>query len=224
LLRSNKDLGGFITGGSEDPRAANYGPAKSFDTACAMCDHFSSTDGAEGCCDIVAGLIRPDYTCDFFTAEQMGSEPQYGPVTAEFEVRKLDESKQLVFGWASVAVEKGGSEPMEDHHGDLIAPDDLEEAAYAFTLQYREGDEMHGDEVKAHLIESMVYTEEKLVKFATDEEGNVDADVLRVLKQTFPEGWWVGFYIPDPAVFAKVQSGEYQMFSIGGVAVREEAA
>jgi hypothetical protein len=33
---------------------------------------------------------------------------------------------------------------------------------------------------------------------------------------TIPEGMWVGFYIPDDEVYAKVKSGEYRMFSIEG--------
>ena len=37
---------------------------------------------------------------------------------------------------------------------------------------------------------------------------------------TVPEGWFVGFYIPDPDVYKKVKNGEYNMFSIEGTAMR----
>jgi hypothetical protein len=36
-----------------------------------------------------------------------------------------------------------------------------------------------------------------------------------------PAGWWVGFKVDDPEVWAKVESGEYKMFSIGGTATEE---
>lgn len=137
-------------------------------------------------------------------------EQQWTEVAAmDFTVRKVDESKNLVFGWASVAVQKDGT-VVEDSQGDLIDPADLEDAAYAFTLNYREGDEMHTEEVKAHLVESVVFTPEKLEK-------------LGLPPASLPTGWWTGFYIPDNAVFAKVQDGTYAMFSIGGMAQREKA-
>ena len=37
---------------------------------------------------------------------------------------------------------------------------------------------------------------------------------------TIPEGWWVGFYIPDPVIYKKVKDGEFEMFSIQGYAKR----
>ena len=37
---------------------------------------------------------------------------------------------------------------------------------------------------------------------------------------TVPEGLWVGFYIPDDAVDAKVKAGAYNMFSIEGYGQR----
>ena len=45
-------------------------------------------------------------------------------------------------------------------------------------------------------------------------------EALGIPEGTVPEGWFVGFYIPDPAVYKKVKDGDYNMFSIEGSARR----
>ena len=122
-------------------------------------------------------------------------------------ILKFDDAKQLVFGWASISITKEG-EQVVDLQKDMIDPDELELAAYAFTLQYRETGEMHMGEAKGHLVESFAVTKEKLAKMGLPED-------------SLPQGWWVGFYIDDPVVYEKVRSGVYKMFSVQGRAVRE---
>ena len=123
-------------------------------------------------------------------------------------VLKIDAERQYVFGWASVAVRKDGAQ-IEDLQGDLIDPDDLEEAAYQFTLHYRGTGEMHAGDPVGTLIESVVITKEKLQAWGLADDA-------------LPLGLWVGFHIPDPAIFAKVKRGDYNMFSIQGNAVPVE--
>lgn len=129
-------------------------------------------------------------------------------VGKEFGIAKVDEFKQLVFGWASVAIRKDG-EVVIDSQQDVIEPEELEMAAYAFNLQFRKTGEMHQGEAKGELVESFVVTPEKLEK-------------MGLPKDALPVGWWVGFHIPDEEVFKKVVTGKYSMFSIQGRAVREE--
>lgn len=127
---------------------------------------------------------------------------------------KVDDERQYVFGWASVALTEDG-QPLVDHQGDIIATEDLEEMAYQFVLEFREADEMHEGEAIGQLIESCVFTAEKLAQMKllpTDRSWESMAH------------WWCGFYISDPDVWAKVKDGTYRMFSIGGEAVREEVA
>lgn len=124
-----------------------------------------------------------------------------------FKVSKIDGHKQQVFGWASVAVSAGG-EVIVDSHEHIIPPEELESAVYEFNMFYRDLDEKHTEAVQGILIESFVVTPDKLEKMG------LAADAL-------PGGWWVGFWVPDPAVFAKVVSGQYSMFSISGSAVLE---
>jgi hypothetical protein len=47
---------------------------------------------------------------------------------------------------------------------------------------------------------------------------------MGLVSKTAPHvGWWVGFHLEDPALFAKVKAGDYTMFSIEGRAERVEA-
>lgn len=136
---------------------------------------------------------------------QKGPEDRWHKVE---KVLKFDTERQYVFGWASVAIAKDGSQ-VEDLQGDLIDVEDLEEAAYQFVLQHRESGVMHKGEAVGHLIESFMVTPEKL-------------EAMGLTGNELPQGLWVGFHVPDAEVFAKVRSGDYAMFSIQGDAVREE--
>jgi len=121
------------------------------------------------------------------------------------DIAKVDEDQRLVFGWASVVETEDGS-PLEDLQGDVIAPDELESAAYRFVLDSRKAGEMHErTEGIGRLVESFVLTPEK-------------ADALGISKRS---GWWVGFKIDDDETWAKVKKGDFRMFSIGGKARRE---
>lgn len=126
-----------------------------------------------------------------------------------FRIAKSQEDQQLVFGWANVAVDENGQYPL-DWDGDFTDPADLEKAAYEFVLKYRATGEQHQGEVKGHLVESVMFTKEK-------------QRALGIPEGILPEGWWVGFHIPDKEVFAKIKKGEYQMFSVEGTAKRLQA-
>lgn len=78
-----------------------------------------------------------------------------------FQIMKSDDEKMLAFGWASVAMRVDG-EVIEDWQHDIIEPEELENAAYEFVRLYREGGEMHERGGAAVLIESVVFTEEKM--------------------------------------------------------------
>lgn len=109
----------------------------------------------------------------------------------------------LVFGWANVTVDENGTIP-EDFQGDMIPTEILEAAAYSFALNkgYCNQEHMYGTDC-GYLIECMMFTKEKMA-------------AMGIPDGAIPEGLWVGFYIPDDEIFAKVKSGEYSMFSIEG--------
>lgn len=124
----------------------------------------------------------------------------------EMEIQKIDDDRQLVFGWANVAIRKDGNQVV-DSQGDSIDAEDLEDAAYLFNLSFRKSGEMHRGDSKGDLVESFVVTPAKLKALG------LEGDAL-------PLGWWVGFKVHDKDVFAKVKAGDYRMFSIQGKAKR----
>lgn len=125
-----------------------------------------------------------------------------------FAILKSDDEKHLAFGWANVAIRADG-EVIEDWQKDIVEPEELENAAYNFVLLYREGGEMHERGGAAVLIESVVFTEEKMA-------------AMGIPAGTLPVGWWIGFKVIDDEVWEKVKDGTYPMFSIEGSAERVE--
>ena len=122
----------------------------------------------------------------------------------EAEIFKTDSEQRIVYGWASV-IEKDGK-PVIDHHGDIIAPEDLEKAAHNYMLESRRGDAMHTEEGVAKLVSSVVFTKEL--------QNMLGIDLKKV-------GWLIGFKVYNDEVWKKIKSGDYKDFSIGGKAVRE---
>ena len=128
-------------------------------------------------------------------------------VKGRFKIAKSIEDKRIAFGWASIAKDEAGTDLVE-LSDDIIEPDTLENAAYEFVKLYREGGEMHERGGCATLVESIVFTPEKM-------------SAMGIPDGTLPTGWWIGFHVTDDEVWSKVKSGEYPMFSIEGEAVRE---
>ena len=122
------------------------------------------------------------------------------------KVQKVDDDRKIIFGWASIANDANG-QAVVDSDNDTIPIEELEQAAYRYVEFSRKGGEMHERTGVANLIESMIFTPEK-------------SELLGI--GGLPQGWWVGFRVTDDAVWQKVKSGEYSMFSIGGRAVRSE--
>ena len=119
---------------------------------------------------------------------------------------KADADQNMVFGWASV-IENADGTPVVDSQGDVLMPDELEKAAYKFVLEVRKAGEMHRTiEGVGQLVESVVLTKAK-------------REAMGIAAGT--SGWWVGFKV-SPEVFAKVKSGQYGGFSIGGRGMRKE--
>lgn len=130
-------------------------------------------------------------------------------IKGQFKIMKSDDDKMLAFGWANVSMRVDG-ELIEDWQADIIEPEELERAAYEYVLLYREGGEMHERGGAAVLIESVVFTEEKM-------------QAMGIPAGTLPIGWWIGFKVLDEEVWEKVKDGTYPMFSIEGEAERVEA-
>ncbi len=133
-------------------------------------------------------------------------QPENGSISGRFKIQKADDDKRLAFGWASASATING-ETVEDCVGDIIEIEELEQAAYKFVELYREGGEMHERGGCAVLVESVIFTPEKMA-------------AMGIPEGTVPAGWWIGFKVTDDDVWAKVKDGTYPMFSIEGEAVR----
>lgn len=123
------------------------------------------------------------------------------------KITKVDEDQHLVFGWFSMATDEQGN-AIVDSQGDTILIEELEKAAYAYVETSRRGDEMHSVDNVARLVESCVFTRQKIA-------------ALGLPEGSLPQGWFGGFRITNDEVWEKVKTQKYQMFSIGGRAVRE---
>lgn len=126
----------------------------------------------------------------------------------EGEIAKIDEDKRLVFGWAYVAYDADG-ELVVDKSGEFVDDvGELETAAYSFVLKSRTGDTDHSNEITSTLIESMVFTPEKIEKMGIPEDA-------------VPQGWWCGFRVEDDDAWESVKTGKRTAFSIFGRSVKE---
>lgn len=129
-------------------------------------------------------------------------------IKGKVAIMKSDDEKHLAFGWANVSIRQNG-EVIQDWQDDIVEPEELENAAYNFVEFYREGGEMHERGGAAVLVESVIFTEEKLA-------------AMGIPIGTVPVGWWIGFKVLDEDVWEKVKDGTYSMFSIEGEAERVE--
>ena len=132
------------------------------------------------------------------------------PVGFELDVpiEKVDDEQRLAFGWANVAITKDGG-LVVDRQGDFIdSIAELEKAAYTYVEESREAGHNHVRKGVGTLVESVVFTPEKLEKMGLP-PGSV------------PLGWWVGFRVSDEEVWKGVKDGTYAMFSVHGTGRRQ---
>jgi len=127
--------------------------------------------------------------------------------TFQADITKIDKDQQLVFGW--VTITDIDHKPLVDTQGDLITPADMEKMAYAYVADVRHMGVMHEKVGGGELVESIVFTAEK--------QKALGIDLGR-------SGWWIGFHVTSPEVWARVKSGELAAFSIHGKGIRTKIA
>ncbi len=124
----------------------------------------------------------------------------------EYTVAKSIPYRQIVFGWASIAMLKDGTIPL-DWQDDIIPIPELETMAYNYVEFYGQSGVQHQGEPLGHVIESMAFTPDKM-------------EALGIPEGTVHYGWWIGFHVPDIDVYEKIKNGELKQFSIQGAAKR----
>ena len=78
-----------------------------------------------------------------------------------------------------------------------------------FKSGFQESGFMHVGYSKGYLVESMVFSKEKM-------------DALNIPEGILPQGAWVGFFFPDDADYKFIKSMKNPMFSIQGSAIKQE--
>lgn len=126
------------------------------------------------------------------------------------EFAKIDDDRQLVFGWAYVAKDADGNVRVDTDDDFIDDDDELEKAAYEFLKSSRRGHAMHAKQDVANLVESIVFTKEK------QERMGIPSGVLPEL------AWWVGYHVHDPETWNLVKEKKLRGFSMGGKGMREK--
>jgi hypothetical protein len=126
-----------------------------------------------------------------------------GKKMAEGVIAKVQDEQRLVFGWANV-VRDAADKIVLDRQNDFISDThEIEKAAYHYVLHSRDGGAMHVIRGVSTLVESMVFTREKIAK-------------LGIPEGILPEGWWIGFKVLNDDAWSLVKSGDFPGFSVHG--------
>ncbi len=131
-------------------------------------------------------------------------------VKADAVIAKVDGSQRLVFGWANVIKTEDGK-VLLDRQDDFIDDTwELEKAAYDYMIDSRVGGVMHVRKGVADVVESMMFTEEKM-------------EAMGIAKGLLPVGWWLGMRVTDENVWADVVAKKFTGFSVHGRGLRKTA-
>lgn len=122
------------------------------------------------------------------------------------DIVKIDTAERNVFGWAYVAVDENGRVNIDKQDDFIDIPLELEKMGYGFVVDSRRGDAMHFKKGVAHLIESIVFTPEKIEKMG--------------ITGTPRLAWWIGMHVNDDTTWDMIEKGEFTGFSIGGKGIR----
>lgn len=122
----------------------------------------------------------------------------------DVQVVKVDDSLDILFGFALIC--RVDDEDYYDTHGDHIPEEVMLKASAQFMYSARVSLEMHDGEQKGTVVFAFPLTQEiaKSLNITTSKTGLI-----------------IGVKINDKDVLAKVKSGEYTGFSIGGRCARD---
>lgn len=152
--------------------------------------------------------FRSRHSCDtatdktsarYWSCRMWESGTSVSEMTKDVTIVKVSEEDRIVYGFASVFTV--GGETLIDLHDDIIEPRTMEKAATTFMINSRKGLSMHTGVQTNTIVHSMPLTKEI-----------ADAFGIGIDK----EGWLIGVHVSDDESWAKVKSGEFRGFSIGG--------
>lgn len=121
--------------------------------------------------------------------------------TIKVEIKKADKAKRIVYG---VVLRPN----MFDSQGDIMTPEDVEKAAHLYMERARKLGQRHKKEILGVVLESYIAP----VSFELG-SGKVEKD-----------DWVLVTRVDDDDVWSKVESGEYDSYSVGGLGIRQSIA
>jgi hypothetical protein len=113
-------------------------------------------------------------------------------------IKKMDAAKQIVMGEVYIPY-------VPDSQGDFMTPDEIERIAHNFLRNRR----VFKVDTEHNLVENGSVVVESFIARPGDPDFT-------------PGAWVVGTHIPDKTVWAKVESGEINGYSMYGTGVRKE--
>jgi hypothetical protein len=126
----------------------------------------------------------------------------YGSASADgyLAIKKVDAALQIVWGEVYVPY-------LPDTQGDFMTPDEIRDMAHLFakSMKLDQIDRQHDKDVSSPqgcVVETFIARED---------------DALFV-----PHAWVVGVHVADPGVWAQIERGELNGFSLDGLATRTE--
>jgi len=131
----------------------------------------------------------------------------------KFEPMIKDDSNHCLFGWAYVAKDLDNKQ-IVDHSEEFVKEEDFEDlelATYLFNIAFRQSDIRHSCIAKGLLIDSMVFTKEKVEAMRKS----------KLLKGDIALGVWMGFWFPEDEDWDEIQKMDAPMFSLYGSAIKE---
>lgn len=119
-------------------------------------------------------------------------------------ISKLRYDKQICYG---VVLEPD----TEDLQGDIISAEEIEKTAHGYLKNARKVKDRHVAKTDACPVESYIAPQDLF--FRSGPFGD----------QEVRKGSWVlGVHVSDPELWRKIESGDYEGFSVGGVGVRDD--
>jgi hypothetical protein len=134
-------------------------------------------------------------------------------IKLEPETLIKNEEDHTLFGWAYVAKDLSNNQII-DHSEEFVKEEnfaDLEVATYFFNIAYRQADIRHDCVAKGYLIDSMVFTKEKVE--AMRKSGHLKGDISL--------GVWMGYWFPEDEDWNAIKEMKSPMFSLYGNAIKE---
>ena len=114
------------------------------------------------------------------------------------QVLKADDTKKIIYGIVL-------KPDIADAHGDIMEAVEVEKSAHNYLMFYRNAGVDHSDQAEAKIVESYIAPSDLVLQGRAVAKGS----------------WVVAMKVFDENLWLRVKQGDYNAFSAGGYAKRE---